>query len=80
MAGERDEIVDAPPVGEQIHMPAPSILPILNAVGLSVAIIGITISIVMVIVGLVLFAGTAIVWIRDSRREFQELPLDHHSH
>ncbi|HYH88786.1 MAG TPA: hypothetical protein VEX67_06110 [Solirubrobacteraceae bacterium] len=80
MAGERDEIVDAPPVGEQIHMPAPSLLPILNAVGLSVAIIGITISIVMVIVGLVLFAGTAIVWIRDSRREFQELPLDHHSH
>jgi len=68
MAGERDEIVDAPPVGEQIHMPAPSLLPILNAVGLSVAIIGITISIVMVIVGLVLFAGTAIVWIRDSRR------------
>jgi len=80
MAGERDEIVDAPPVGEQIHMPAPSLLPILNAVGLSVAIIVITISIVMVIVGLVLFAGTAIVWIRDSRREFQELPLDHHSH
>ena len=80
MAGEHDEIVDAPPVGEQIHMPAPSILPILNAVGLAVAIVGITISIVMVIVGLVLFAGTAIVWIRDSRREFQELPLDHSSH
>ena len=80
MAGERDEIVDAPPVGEQIHMPAPSLLPILNAVGVAVAIIGITISIVMVIVGLVLFAGTAIAWIRDARREFQELPLDHHSH
>ena len=80
MAGEPDEIVEAPPVGEQIHMPAPSLLPILNAIGLSVAIIGITISIVMVIVGLVLFAGTAIVWIRDSRREFQELPLDHSSH
>ena len=36
----------APPVGEQIHMPAPSLLPILNAVGLSTAIIGITISII----------------------------------
>ena len=34
----------------------------------------------MVIVGLVLFVGTAIVWIRDARREFQELPLDHHCH
>ena len=80
MAPEHEEIIEAPPVGEQIHMPAPSLLPILNAVGLSVAIIGITISILMVIVGLLLFAGTAIVWIRDSRREFQELPLDHRSH
>ena len=78
MASEHDEIVDAPPVGEQIHMPAPSILPILNAIGLATAIVGITISIIMVIVGLVLFAVTAIAWIRDARREFQELPLDHH--
>jgi hypothetical protein len=78
MAGEHEEIVEAPPVGEQIHMPAPSILPIVNAAGLATAIVGITISIVMVIIGLVLFAGTTIVWIRGARREFQELPLEHH--
>jgi len=78
MASEHEEIVDAPPVGEQIHMPAPSILPILNAAGLAIAIVGITISIVMVIVGLLVFALTAIAWIRDARREFGELPLDHH--
>jgi len=78
MAADHEEIVDAPPVGEQIHMPAPSILPILNAVGLASAIVGITISIVMVIVGLLLFAGTAIAWIRSARREFEELPLEHH--
>ena len=80
MATEHEEIIEAPPVGEQIHMPAPSILPILNAAGLATAIVGITISVIMIVAGLVLFAGTAIVWIRDSRREFQELPLDHHSH
>ncbi|MET0817927.1 MAG: hypothetical protein ABWZ67_10235, partial [Solirubrobacteraceae bacterium] len=68
MATEHEEIVEAPPVGEQIHMPAPSILPILNAAGLAVAIVGITISIVMVIVGLVLFVATAIAWIRGARR------------
>ena len=78
MAADHEEIADAPPVGEQIHMPAPSILPILNAVGLATAIVGITISIVMVIVGLLLFAGTAIAWIRSARREFEELPLEHH--
>jgi hypothetical protein len=78
MASEHEEIVDAPPVGEQIHMPAPSILPIVNAAGLAIAIVGITISIVMVVVGLLVFAVTAIAWIRDARREFGELPLDHH--
>jgi hypothetical protein len=75
---ERDDIVEAPPVGEQIHMPAPSLLPILNAIGLATAIVGITISVIMVVAGLLLFAGTAIAWIRGARREFQELPLDHH--
>jgi len=78
MATEREEIVDAPPVGEQIHMPAPSILPIVNAAGLATAIVGITISPVMIIAGLLLFAVTTIAWIRGARREFQDLPLDHH--
>ena len=78
MATEHEEIIDAPPVGEQIHMPAPSILPILNAAGLAVAIVGITISPVMIVAGLLVFAVTAIAWIRSARREFQELPLEHH--
>jgi hypothetical protein len=77
---EFEDREEAPPVGEQIHMPAPSVLPVLNALGLATAIVGITISLVLVIGGLVLFAGTAIVWIRDSRREMEHLPLDHHGH
>ena len=74
---ERDDTIDAPPAGEQIHMPAPSIIPVLNAAGLATAIVGITISIVLVIGGLLLFLGTAIVWIRGARREMEELPLEH---
>ena len=77
MAAEHEEIVDAPPVGEQIHMPAPSLLPILNAAGLSIAIVGITISVIFIVVGLLLFVVTAILWIRDARREMDELPLEH---
>ena len=77
---ERDDTHDAPPAGEQIHMPAPSIIPVLNAAGLSTAIVGITISIVLVIGGLLLFLGTAIVWIRGARREMEELPLEHGHH
>jgi O-antigen ligase len=78
---EPDDSIDAtPPAGEQIHMPAPSIIPVLNAVGLSTAIIGITISMILVIGGLVLFFATAIVWIRDARRELEDLPLEHGHH
>jgi O-antigen ligase len=80
MDGDRDDILEPPPVGEQIHMPAPSIIPVLNAAGLSVAIVSITISIVLVIAGLVLFFATAIVWIRSARREMEELPLEHGHH
>jgi O-antigen ligase len=71
---------DVPPTGEQIHMPAPSILPVLNALGLAPAIVGITISLVLVIAGLLLFLGTAIVWIRGARREMEDLPLEHGHH
>ena len=77
MTDQRDDMLEAPPAGERIHMPEPSILPVLNAVGLAVAIVGITISIVAVIAGAVLFLGTAIVWIRSARREMEDLPLEH---
>jgi hypothetical protein len=74
---DRDDTLDVAPAGEQIHMPAPSIIPVLNALGLATAIVGITISLILVIGGLLLFAATAIVWIRDARREMNELPVEH---
>ena len=74
---EHEDMVEAPPAGEQIHMPAPSILPVLNAVGLASAIVGITISPFIVAAGLLLFLATAFVWIRSARREMEELPLEH---
>jgi hypothetical protein len=73
-----DDVAEAPPAGEQIHLPAPSILPILNAAGLSIAIVGITITPIFIIGGGLLFLGTAIAWIRSAKREMDELPLEHH--
>ena len=75
---ERDEGLEAPPAGEQIHLPAPSLIPILNAAGLALAIVGLTVSMIFIVAGLIVFVGTAIVWIRDARREMDELPLEHH--
>ena len=70
--------IEAPPVGEQIHMPAPSIIPLLNASGLTVAIVGITTSTVLDIAGAILFLVTTAIWIRDVRRDIEELPAEHH--
>jgi hypothetical protein len=66
-----------PPVGEEIHLPGPSLLPILNAVGITLAIIGITLGWILSAVGLVLFVVTTVRWIADTRRDISQLPLDH---
>jgi hypothetical protein len=70
----------APPVGEQIHMPAPSVLPLINAAGLALAIISITLTWYLVAFGAIVFVVTAIKWIGDTRRDISELPLEHGEH
>jgi hypothetical protein len=70
----------APPAGEEVHMPSPSALPLINAAALAVAIISITISWWLVGAAMIVFIGTAIRWIRDVRRDISELPLDHSHH
>jgi hypothetical protein len=68
---------DAPPLGEEIHMPEPSLLPILNAAGLALAIVGITISWVLTAGGGALFLITLVRWIRAASHEISELPAEH---
>ena len=67
----------APPAGEEIHLPGPTLVPILNAAGITIAVIGVTMSPLVVAVGLALFLGTTIRWIADTRRDIAELPPDH---
>jgi hypothetical protein len=67
----------APPVGEEIHLPGPSLQPVLLTVGITTLLIGITTAVFLVIAGGILTLGTLIMWIRDARREFEHLPSDH---
>lgn len=69
---------DTPPVGEEIHLPGPSLLPILCAAGITLAIIGITLGIVFVVVGVALFLVTTVKWIASTRRDIAALPPEHH--
>jgi len=68
---------EVPPAGEELHLPGPSIQPVLLAFGITLGIVGITTFFVLVIAGVVITLGTIAVWIRGTRREIDELPLDH---
>jgi hypothetical protein len=69
---------EIPPTGEEIHLPGPTILPLLTAAGITLAIVGVTTSLILVIGGGVLTLACAIRWIMGTRREVDELPLDSH--
>jgi len=71
---------DIPPVGEEVHMPAPSALPLINAAALALAIVSLTLTWWLVALGGVIFIITSIIWIRDVRRDISHLPLDHSQH
>jgi hypothetical protein len=72
-----EEHTSVAPAGEQIHMPAPSILPLINAAGLALAIVSITLNWILVVAGGIIFLVTAVKWIGDTRREISHLPLEH---
>jgi len=69
---------ETPPVGEEIHLPGPSFLPVACAAGITLMVIGTTINWFISIVGLILFVVTTAMWIRDTRRDIAELPDEHH--
>lgn len=67
---------EVPPVGEEIHLPGPSVLPILTALGVTLTVVGITTFIELTIIGGLLTVFCLIRWIKDTRSEINELPLD----
>jgi len=69
---------EVPPVGEEIHLPGPSLLPMLTAVGVTLALVGVTTFPELTVIGVILTVVCLYRWIRDTRREIDELPLDPH--
>jgi hypothetical protein len=69
-----------PPVGEEIHMPESSVLPLINASALAATIVCITVSWVLVAIFGIVFLATSAKWIVDVRRDISALPLEHHHH
>jgi Cytochrome c oxidase subunit IV len=77
---ELEEYGTVPPAGEQVHMPEPSALPLINAAALALTIVSLTLSWWLVGFGAIIFIATTIRWIRDVRRDIDALPLEHTHH
>jgi hypothetical protein len=69
---------ETPPVGEELHLPGPTLIPLLSALGITLIVIGTTITWFLSIIGLIIFVVTTVMWIRDTRRDVQSLPDEHH--
>ena len=62
---------------EEVHLPDPSYLPVVLALGVTIMLVGVVLTWIMAAIG-VLIAMVAIVkWLGGARREMRELPLEH---
>jgi hypothetical protein len=68
---------EAEPAGEAVHLPGPSYLPVITAFGTMVAVVGVVISWVLVVIGGVIALVAIYRWIRETREDISELPLQH---
>jgi hypothetical protein len=68
---------EAEPAGEAVHLPGSSYLPVLTAVGATIAVVGVVISWVLVVIGVLIALVAVVRWIRETREEISELPLEH---
>jgi hypothetical protein len=66
-----------PPPSEEVHLPEPSYLPALTALGITLAITGVILSPILVGIGVVIAVVAIVRWIRQTREEMAELPLEH---
>jgi len=69
---------ETPPAGEEIHLPGGSVQPLLLTVGITLGIVGVTTNVFISIAGAILSVWVIVAWIRDTRRDIDELPLEHH--
>ncbi len=77
MAEEIQQGDHVPPPGEPIHLPDPSYLPVLVAAGTTIALIGVVVNLALFTIGLVVAVVAIARWVRQTRAEIAELPLEH---
>jgi Flp pilus assembly protein TadB len=66
-----------PPAGEEIHLPSPTVIPVVMAVGITLVVIGTTLNLIFSAIGAIVVIVTVIRWIADTRRDVEQLPEEH---
>ena len=80
MAQELEHDPTLAPPAEAIHMPDPSYLPAVLALGITIALVGVLTGLAIVAIGLIIVIAVLFRWIRSAREEMADLPLDHSAH
>ncbi len=70
-----EEVV--PAATEEVHLPGPTYLPAIVALGTTLALVGVVISYVVMAIGLIITAAALLRWIRETREDMAELPQEH---
>jgi hypothetical protein len=70
----------APPVAEEVHLPGPTIKPLIAAIAITLIVIGTTITWLLSILGGIVLIWVVVKWIGDTRRDIDALPEDHGAH
>ena len=77
MADEPTPPDQAPPRGEAVHLPGPSYLPVLVALGITLAVVGVVVNWVMCGIGVAIAVYAIVKWIVETRQDIADLPLEH---
>jgi hypothetical protein len=79
MAGEEQlgPEEQVPPRGEPVHLPDPSYLPVVVALGVTLAVVGVVVNWAVCGIGVVIAVYAIVRWIGQTREEISDLPLEH---
>ena len=72
---QSDEDLVAPT--EEVHLPEPSYLPVWTAFGITIGLVGVLLSWVICAIGVVIALVAIFRWVRETRQDISDLPLDH---
>jgi hypothetical protein len=73
----RPDDAQPPPPAEHVHLPEPSYLPVLVAFGITLILVGLVVTWAVLVIGVVIFLVAVLRWVRDTREDIAELPIEH---